>query len=36
MEVAELGAPGNKKVTCSLLSHKYFLLLFFVVRLPWV
>ena len=34
MEVAEVGAPGGKKVTRSLLCHEYFLLLFFVLCLP--
>ena len=38
MEVAEVGAPGGKKVTRSLLRHECLLLLFFVLCLPrvWV
>ena len=36
MEVAEVGAPGGKKVTLSLLRHECFLFLFFVHCLPCV
>ena len=36
MEVAEVGAPGGKKVSRLLLCHKSLLLFFFVVCLPCV
>ena len=36
MEVAEVDAPGGRKVTRLLLRHEYLLLFFFVLSLPCV